>query len=121
LQILAGTLAYGVREKGSHVSKVADPLGSLPPDGDLLLQHARQAAKEKGVFLEASFEDEFLAAVRDHWREPGHTLEEARANTNGLIFQAINIAQKRGKNSLDGDTFRAVLAIKDFCPLWPFC
>jgi hypothetical protein len=59
--------------------------------------------------------------VRDHWQEPDRKREDARASTNRLIAEAVNIARLQGKQSLDANVFNAVLAKEGFCPLWPFC
>ncbi len=94
--------------------------GGSPP-ADLLLEHARQAARTQGFSLEVSFEGAFLEAIGANWQVPGHTLDEAKINTNLLITKAINFAGPTGKKSLDRNIFNSVLAIKGFCPLWPFC
>jgi hypothetical protein len=93
--------------------------GAIPPD--VLLKDAHKAASQLGFSIDPTFSTAFLDAVSGHWQEPNRKLEDAQASTNRLITEAVNIARLQGKQSLDADVFKAVLAKEGFCPLWPFC
>jgi len=79
--------------------------GAKPPD--LLLKDAHDAASQFGFSIDPTFATAFLDTVSDHWQEPDRKLEDARASTNRLITEAVNIARLQGKQSLDANVFNA--------------
>jgi hypothetical protein len=93
--------------------------GGWSMDEQWLLNFARRFAADHGYELDDSFAAAFLAAVRSRNLEEDnlHTESEAVENTKRLITSAIALGLPT--KIFDSSTFRD--ALRDFCPMWPFC
>jgi hypothetical protein len=88
-------------------------------DAGFLLQIARDECTQRGYTLGIDFEHEFVEAIR-HRNIIGdelHSEDDAIQNVRTLITTAIE--HEPDASLLIRQSF--FLALRDLCPLWPFC
>jgi hypothetical protein len=97
--------------------------GGWNGDGDRLLKYATELAKERDYTLARSFEQLFVKLIEDRNRieDSIHSEDEALKNTARLMHGVIEQQESNSPQQRELTEMMLSRALKDFCPLWPFC